>query len=154
MKITALAALALAALASTARSFGTARGGGPLSEDKVVCPGNDAEDYCNCEENDCENEDGRDLCFCDEARECCGHVLCPGFDPEEYCECGEEDCEIHATGQCGCEAAQSESCCGKDSEEEVVCPGFDDDDFCDCETDCTEKPEQCACAEAKACCSD
>ena len=82
------------------------------------------------------------------------NVLCPGFDPEEYCECGEEDCEIHATGQCGCEAAQSESCCGKDSEDEVVCPGFDDDDFCDCETDCTEKPEQCACAEAKACCSD
>ena len=85
---------------------------------------------------------------------CCGHVLCPGFDDEEYCECGEEDCEIHATGQCGCEAAQSESCCGKDSEDEVVCPGFDDDDFCDCETDCIEKPEQCACAEAQACCSD
>ena len=82
------------------------------------------------------------------------HVLCPGFDPEEYCECGEEDCEIHATGQCGCEAAQSESCCGKDSEDEVVCPGFDDDDYCDCMTDCTEKPEQCACAEAQACCSD
>ena len=82
-------------------------------------------------------------------------VLCPGFDVEEYCECGKEDCEIHATGQCGCEAAQSESCCGKDSEdEEVVCPGFDDDDYCDCETDCIEKPEQCACAEAQACCSD
>jgi hypothetical protein len=31
---------------------------------------------------------------------------------------------------------------------------IDDDDFCDCETDCTEKPEQCACAEAQACCSD
>ena len=114
MKITSFAAFALAALAGTASGFGTARGGGPLSEDNVVCPGNDPSDYCDCTEEDCENKNGRGLCFCDEARECCGHVLCPGFDPEEYCECGEEDCEIHATGQCGCEAAQSESCCGKD----------------------------------------
>ena len=94
--------------AGTASAFGN---GGPLSEDNVVCPGNDPSDYCNCKEEDCENEDGRDLCLCEEARSCCGQVLCPGLDPEEYCDCEKEgDCADPRTeGMCGC--AEAIACC-------------------------------------------
>ena len=108
MKITALTALALAAIAGTASGFGNGR---PLSEDNVVCPGNDPSDYCNCMQEDCDNEDGRDLCLCEEARSCCGQVLCPGLDPEEYCDCEKEgDCADPRTeGMCGC--AEAIACC-------------------------------------------
>ena len=48
----------------------------PPAERKVLCPGMDEDDFCDCEsDGDCagpdEEEDGQDLCACAEAQACC-----------------------------------------------------------------------------------
>merc|ERR1739836_41950 len=77
---------------------------------KVLCPGKDKHDYCDCE-GDCNGNPS--FCQCDDAKKCCKDaepvVLCEGKDEDDFCDCN-GDCEKNPSF-CGC--AEAIKCCSE-----------------------------------------
>merc|ERR1719150_2511129 len=78
--------------------------------DNVLCPGQPAENYCDCS-GDCTGFP--EWCSCEEAKDCCADakpvVLCPGQPKLNYCDC-DGDC-TNQPEWCSCQEAQE--CCSK-----------------------------------------
>jgi len=83
----------------------------PSSDGNVLCPGQPAANYCDCQ-GDCTGN--ASWCSCAEAKACCQGaqpvVLCPGQPKENYCDC-DGDCTENPSW-CSCADAAKASCCG------------------------------------------